>query len=116
MAARVVRCESELKAGVATSPLLVASCYDNTEIVATLLGEGADVAATDSSERTSLLLATQHDQLAVVKVGGRGGTIHRCIDMLRYFSRDTYRDIIFYNPNFFFFLFHKDFHLGRKET
>ena len=24
----------------------------------------------------------------------RGGTIHRCIDESRYFSRDTYRDII----------------------
>ena len=31
----------------------------------------------------------------------RGGTIHRCIDISRYFSRDTYRDIIFYNRNFF---------------
>ena len=35
----------------------------------------------------------------------RGGTIHRCIDISRYFSRDTYRDIIFYNHNFFFFSF-----------
>ena len=32
----------------------------------------------------------------------RGGTIHRCIDISRYFSRDTYRDIIFYNRDFFF--------------
>ena len=32
----------------------------------------------------------------------RGGTIHRCIDIWRYFSRDTYRDIIFYNHDFFF--------------
>ena len=31
----------------------------------------------------------------------RGGTIHRCIDISRYFSRDTYRDIIFYNQDFF---------------
>ena len=49
----------------------------------------------------------------------RGGTIHRCIDISRYFSRDTYRDIIFYNHNFCFFQFlflHNDFHLGRKET
>ena len=52
----------------------------------------------------------------------RGGTIHRCIDISRYFSRDTYRDIIFYNHNFFFFFFfnilfsHNDFHLGRKDT
>ena len=36
--------------------------------------------------------------------GSRGGKIHRCIDISRYFSRDTYRDIIFYNHNFFFFL------------
>ena len=50
----------------------------------------------------------------------RGGTIHRCIDISKYFSRDTYRDIIFYNHNFFFFFFifffHNDFHLGRKDT
>ena len=54
----------------------------------------------------------------------RGGTIDRCIDISRYFSRNTYRDIIFYNRNFlfnlviffFFFFFHNDFHLGRKET
>ena len=36
-------------------------------------------------------------------VNPRGGTIHRCIDISRYFSRDTYRDIIFYNRDFFFF-------------
>ena len=35
-------------------------------------------------------------------VYGKGGTIHRCIDISRYFSRDTYRDIIFYNSDFFF--------------
>ena len=35
----------------------------------------------------------------------RGGTIHRCIDISRYFSRDTYRDIIFYNHIFFFITF-----------
>ena len=45
----------------------------------------------------------------------RGGTIHRCIDISRYISRDTYRDIIFYNHNFFFF-FRNDFHIGRQET
>ena len=33
-------------------------------------------------------------------VNTRGGTIHRCIDISRYFSRDTYRDIIFYNHDF----------------
>ena len=50
--------------------------------------------------------------------------MHRCIDISRYFSRDTYRDIIFYNRNFFFFFefffldffSHNDFNLGRKET
>ena len=49
----------------------------------------------------------------------RGGTIRRCIDISRYFSRDTYHDIIFYNHNFFFFFFfgwYNDFHLGRKAT
>ena len=29
----------------------------------------------------------------------RGGTIHRFIDIWRYFSRNTYRDIISYNHN-----------------
>ena len=60
----------------------------------------------------------------------RGGTIHRCIDISRYFSRDTYRDIIFCNRDLFkkkkkllllfifvlILFFHNDFHLGRKET
>ena len=54
----------------------------------------------------------------------RGGTIHRCIDISRYFSRDTYRDIIFYNHNFLYifffnfcnFFFHNDFYLVRKDT
>ena len=31
----------------------------------------------------------------------RGGTIHRCIDISRYFSRDMYHDIIFYNRDFY---------------
>ena len=44
----------------------------------------------------------------------RGGTIHRCIDISRYFSRDTYRNFFFFF--FFHFFFHNDFHLGRKET
>ena len=44
----------------------------------------------------------------------RGGTIHRCIDTSRYFSRDTYRDIIFYNHNFFcFFLLSDSFRQKR---
>ena len=49
---------------------------------------------------------------------GVGGTIHRCIDISRCFSRDTYRDIIFYNHNFFsiFCLFVQDFNLGRKDS
>ena len=33
--------------------------------------------------------------LAPVIAAARGGTIHRRIDISRYFSRDTYRDIIF---------------------
>ena len=37
---------------------------------------------------------------ACALLGCRSGTIHRCIDISRYFSRDTYRDIIFYNRNF----------------
>ena len=47
----------------------------------------------------------QDDHLRQWSVQTRGGTIHRCIDISRYFSRDTYRDIIFYNHNFFFFFF-----------
>ena len=38
-----------------------------------------------------------------MSINGRGGTIHQCIDISRYFSSDTYRDIIFYNHNFIFF-------------
>ena len=45
----------------------------------------------------------------------RGGTIHRCFDILRYFSRDTYRDIIFYNLNFFFFFFPQWFSFSQKR-
>ena len=59
----------------------------------------------------------------VFRIGSRRGTIHRCIDISRYFSRDKYRDIIFYNRDFLFFIFiyiifvfHNDFHLGRKDT
>ena len=33
----------------------------------------------------------------------RGDTVHRCIDISRYFSRDTYRDIVFLLLQFFFF-------------
>ena len=36
---------------------------------------------------------------SVYRSSSRGGTIHRYIDISRYFSRDTYRDIIFYNRN-----------------
>ena len=47
--------------------------------------------------------------LSVVKLDSsvrtRGGTIHRCIDISRYFSCDMYRDIIFYNHNFYFYFF-----------
>ena len=39
---------------------------------------------------------------ACALLGCRGATIHRCIDISRYFSRDTYRDIIFYNCDFVF--------------
>ena len=45
---------------------------------------------------------------AVVRSGPlapRGGTIHRCIDVSQYFSRDMYHDIIFYNQYFFLFFF-----------
>ena len=37
-----------------------------------------------------------------IRLCSRGGTINRCIDICIdiYFSRDTYRNIIFYNHNF----------------
>ena len=44
------------------------------------------------------------------RLGARGGTIHRCINISRYFCRYTYRDIFY---NFFFFLYN-EFHLGRR--
>ena len=44
-----------------------------------------------------------------------GGTIHRCIDISRYFSRDMYRDIIFYNHNFFFFFSPQLFSFRQKR-
>ena len=49
-------------------------------------------------------------------ISARGGTIHRFIDISRYFSRDTYRDIVFYNHNFFFLVFflYNDFNLAEK--
>ena len=48
----------------------------------------------------------------------RGGMIHRCIDISRYFSCNTYRDIIFYNYFFILFQFflYNDFNLGIKTT
>ena len=39
------------------------------------------------------------------RLSSRGGTIHWCIDISRYLSRDTYRDIIFYNHYFYVFFF-----------
>ena len=57
-----------------------------------------------------VLLTTSGDTYAMIRfimISCRGGTIHRCIDESRYFSRDTYRDTyratIFYNHNFSFF-------------
>ena len=66
-----------------------------------------------------LLLKRRRVEAATVSrstpyVRGRGRTIHRRIDASQHFSRDTYRDIIFYD-HYFFFLYN-DFHLGRKDT
>ena len=65
-------------------------------------GERAVVAASSETSRrkfnVSLVL------LAAVALKIRGGTIHRCIDISRYLSRDTYLDIVFYNRNLFLFL------------
>ena len=44
-----------------------------------------------------------HVYVIHLHVIAKGGTIHRCIDISRYFSRDTYRDIMI----FFFFFFAK---------
>ena len=60
--------------------------------------------------------------MAVILLHIRGGTIHRCIDISRYFSRDTYRDIIFYKRDFLFYFLlqiffpRNDFHLDIKDT
>ena len=41
-----------------------------------------------------------------IRLCSRGGTINRCIDISQYFSRDTYRNIIFFYHNFsFLFIF-----------
>ena len=71
-----------------------------------------NLAGTLSVMYTSTISAAQTSLLRVT----RGGTIHRCIDISRYFSRDTYRDIISYNRDFIFLFFlYNDFHLGRKD-
>ena len=55
--------------------------------------------------RTILRRKLRHTSLDRVCACSRGGTIHRCIDISRYFSCDTYRDIIFYNHDLFFVFF-----------
>ena len=55
------------------------------------------------------------DEISYINMIYRGGTIHRCIDISRYFSRDTYRDIIFYNRDFFFFFWPQWFSFRQKR-
>ena len=51
------------------TPLLVACCHANSEMVQALLDYGASVRASDGHERTGLFLAVENDQNDVVKVG-----------------------------------------------
>ena len=50
------------------TPLLVACCHDNSDIVKVLLDHDASVRASDGHERTALFLAVENDQDDVVKV------------------------------------------------
>ena len=67
----------------------------------------SDITRALNSRRSSFLTVVKtriHRRRHSTCASARGGMIHRCIDISWYFSRDTYRDIIFYNLNFFFFL------------
>ena len=68
------------------------------DAVSTELGD--DAASVCRGDGTGETAITHHHALLVTRITSstpvtRGGTIHRCIDISRYFSRDTYRDIIF---------------------
>ena len=89
------------------------------------LGEDAEVLLVPEvtqrlHERAVLHLTTPHHATVVIIIIIRGGTIHRCIDIAQYFSHDTYRDIIFYDRDFYIYIyiyiFFSTFRLGRKDT
>ena len=50
------------------TPLLLACCFKNTEVLAELLSRGANVDAQDSAENTAIRLAAQYDNVAGMKV------------------------------------------------
>ena len=75
------------------------------------VGRRAEIVSTNCIAQRGCLTSKdlQENRWRYYKRRSRGGTIHRCIDISRYFSRDIYRDIIFYNRNFFFFLINNFF-------
>ena len=50
------------------TPILTACCYDNVRLLKVLLHYKADITATEVKEKTVLHLATEYNQLDVVKV------------------------------------------------
>ena len=56
-----------------------------------------------ASLQTAGRLTSPGDRQQACRIQTRGGTILRCINESRYFSRDTYRDIILNNHNFYLF-------------
>ena len=69
------------------TPLLVACCHDNSEIVHVLLDHDASVRASDGHERTALFLAVENDQDDVVKVRiTMATTIQMALYLLNFYS------------------------------
>ena len=61
---------------------------------------GTHLTRAEALHRPAVQRQARLQQPDVRRACNTGRTIHRCIDISRYFSRDTYRDI------FFFFLIH----------
>ena len=88
-----------------------ASTHSSVNVLASTLGHqhmGVNTRASTHERQQSGLnnrASTLRHQCSSVnaRVSTRGGTIHRCINISRYFSRDTYRNIFFLSQ--FYFLF-----------
>ena len=50
------------------TPLLIASCFANPDVVEELLSKGADITATEQQEKSVLHLAAEHNQTEVIRV------------------------------------------------